>query len=88
MQFTGLVDKNGVEIYEGDVVILSGQNNFEFSIRCQIIYEESSCQFGALNDTGNEYFELCSGDRYSIDEIKVIGNIYQNPELIKGANDA
>ena len=66
-QFTGLLDKNEKEIYEGD--ILSGRNKNDSVI---VIFEKGCFQM-------NNGFEL----KHGIPHRKVIGNIYENPELLK-----
>ncbi len=70
MQYTGLKDKNGKEIYEGD--ILDGGESYEG--RYVVIYSG----FGFwLKDWPDELYS----DDFT--EREVIGNIYENPELIK-----
>lgn len=73
-QYTGLRDKNGVEIYEGDIVKICSHGRYVIG---KIIYEH--CGFTA-DVTHNK--ELPYG-RSSIIQpfVEVIGNIYDNPEL-------
>lgn len=73
MQYTGLKDKNGVEIYEGDIVRLV-YDSIEHIY--QIIFDKEELDFkatnGEINYGGNfQYLGCC-------EEIEVIGNIYEN----------
>lgn len=80
MQFTGLIDKTGKEIYEGDWIKLTGGLRLGFyPDNGQIIFNEHSGFFvmKALNDS-DVYMNFSLG--YSDGtEIEVIGNVYQNP---------
>lgn len=75
MQYTGLKDKNGKEIYEGDVCI-----NLE--LPCS---ESFVCRYSnefAMFEFWNEETETGLGCA-AYDELEIIGNIYENPELIR-----
>lgn len=89
MQYTGLKDKNDVEIYEGDVVRIHnltenwkrGEPDFDWRV-FKIIYNRFVWAFenpvmympmSTYKDRGGEFYDY---------DIEVIGNIYENPELI------
>ena len=76
MQFTGLKDKNGKEIYESDIVRTYGGTIFRYVEYRKNLFALISASSGV---------EIEFPDREG--SIEVIGNIYENPELIGDKND-
>lgn len=67
MQYTGLKDKNGKEIYEGDITT-------DGDMICRVEYDVPVFTLKSISN-GNDYNPF-------YENLEVIGNIYENPELL------
>lgn len=73
MQYTGLKDANGKEIYEGDIVRATDHRNDNKTYILTVEWEQCATSSGwTLSSIG-----------WNQEELEIIGNIYENPELLK-----
>lgn len=91
-QYTGLRDKNGVEIYEGDIVRLfcdcSGYYIEPRWVNAIIVWDEDLYGWEISFEHIRVGYSECIGNfKYDYDaQIEVIGNIFDNPELLEEDN--
>lgn len=74
MQFVGIKDKNDKEIYEGDLVKIETNNKWIFRIEFNNFY----CSF-----LGQNIYDDSHDIILGMQKLEIIGNIYENPELLK-----
>lgn len=97
MQFTGLLDKNGVDIYSSDVVrfhafYFNGNFDNDYEAIGQINYSYD-CSYGIgvikveHGSIDQEWFNFSDTSHFEEPCIEVIGNIHSNPELLKLTGD-
>lgn len=70
-QYTGLTDKNGKRIFEGDIFIVSGVPKYRY------IVEWEECGFEVFIDPAG----------FDANDIEIVGNIQDNPELIEATHE-
>ena len=84
LEYTNLKDKNGVEIYEGDVV------ESQLGIKYEVCFFEPSGAFGAITNYPyydhkwfDDFSNMCViNNQETYKSLEVIGNIYENKELL------
>ena len=77
MQYTGLHDKNGKEIYEGEIVYVASEDENAF-----ILWDKETARYII------QFKGWCADfDNYYGKELEVIGNIYDNKDLLEKASD-
>lgn len=84
-QFTGMLDKDGREIYEGDIILVRGTysrvvlwDKVGIALMPCEYYHDKTFWVMNLQHPGEDWWKLFA------DEIEIIGNVHNNPELLKG----
>lgn len=82
MQFTGLFDKNGKRIFEGDILIFKGDNGLETLY--EVYYNEAAAGFKVTRKA--KHNKLIGPKKLTIEQMnlcEIVGNIFENGELLK-----
>lgn len=80
-QFTGLTDKNGVRIFEGDIV------RYDVNYHDMVISYDVENWGGWLYEDMDDNMQAYSIYEFNLKDIAVIGNIHDNPDILKGGGD-
>ncbi len=98
-QYTGLKDKKGKEIYEGDIIELINEDDYVIRVVCEFgtakrdiygnLVEITGFYFKRLYD-GRKTFPIVNNylGKHDLELFEVIGNIYENPELLEVSNES
>nr|DAP88529.1 MAG TPA: YopX protein [Caudoviricetes sp.] len=88
MQSTGLKDKNGVEIFEGDLVKITVSNGFDHLEDALSIVKEAEYHSGLICELLSNTLEYRIFDEEATGyQYEIVGNIYKNPELLEQSNE-
>ena len=89
MQSTGLKDKNGVEIFEGDIVSVSVRNGFDYLDNKVCVVKNSIGHSGLVCATVDEdlEYQIFNTELFEEYTYEVIGNIYENSELLEDSDE-
>ena len=79
LEQTPYTDKNGEEIYEGDIIKGVGVTSYNKPLIRRVAFDDASARFGLYDVNGNITFEPLKWISFPLE---IIGNIYENPELI------
>ena len=88
-QYTGLTDKNGTRIFEGDILGYSEQSKLRYlnNVRFVVLYENfNACFVVERYVNGNYKLQKRLATFNPSKHLEVIGNVYDNPELLKCDN--
>ena len=80
-QFTGLTDKNGVRIFEGDIV------RYDVNYHDMVISYDVENLGGWLYEDMDDNMQAYSIYEFCLKDIAVVGNIHDNPDIIKGGGE-
>lgn len=83
--FTGLYDKNGNKIYEGDILYSFEDCPEDEAFKYKVVFKEGAFYLVECGDNGEEYDEDLISE-FNLTELEIMGNINENAELLNEFN--
>ena len=82
-QYTGLKDRNGTEIYEGDIITLTSNDGLDYN--GEVVYYPFFAHYGVSMERTHLTYDWIQPlhEVWSAAYTEIVGNIFQNPELLK-----
>lgn len=84
-QYTGLKDRNGERIFEGDILIYVDDGEYDVNEKYLVVFDDDEAAFRTKFYCEGKY--MCYEDIIPCENFEVIGNIHDNPELLGGENN-
>ncbi|EPU8950509.1 YopX family protein, partial [Campylobacter jejuni] len=79
--FTGLYDKNGTKIYEGDILYSFEGCSEDEAFKYKVVFKEGAFYLVECGDDGEEWDEDLLSE-FCLEELEIVGNIHENAELL------
>ncbi|EAJ9524268.1 hypothetical protein C9748_07215 [Campylobacter coli] len=79
--FTGLYDKNGKKIYEGDILYSFEGCSEDEAFKYKVVFKEGAFYLVECGDDGEEWDEDLLSE-FCLEELEIVGNIHENAELL------
>lgn len=84
-QYTGLRDKNGERIFEGDILIYVDDGEYDVNEKYLVVFDDDEAAFRTKFYCEGKY--MCYEDINPCENFEIIGNIHDNPELLEGEDN-
>jgi uncharacterized phage protein (TIGR01671 family) len=81
-QYTGLKDKSGKEIYEGDIVQYNRRSSYD-GINFEVKWSEDNWGWVLVSKNKDYLINEQTPEGYRYEFIEIVGNIFENPDLLK-----
>ena len=84
-QYTGLTDKNGKRIFEGDILIYVVDGEYDVNEKYLVVFDDDEAAFKVRFYYKGKF--ACYDDIAPCEKLEIIGNIHDSPELLEGEHN-